>query len=79
MHPDILGQIDPSGRGQNGAAGKTRSKGRNRDFLSLGGWRRGGTACTSGSAVGFGRHFKNLHWEAEAIVAGPRIECGGVF
>ena len=54
MHPDILGQIDPAGRGQEGPAGEGRSKGCNCDFLALGGWRRGGTAGTSGSAVGFG-------------------------
>jgi len=52
MNPDILGQIDPAGRGQEGSAWKGRSEGRNRDFLTLGRWRRGGTAGTSGSAVG---------------------------
>jgi len=58
MNPDIVGHIvDPSGRRQQGAAWKRRSKGCNSDFLALGGWRRGGTACTSGSAVGFGGHL----------------------
>ena len=56
MNPDILGQIDPAGRGQEGSAGEGRLKWCNRDFLALGGWCRGGTACTSGSVVGFGRH-----------------------
>jgi len=44
VNPDILRQIDPSGRGQEGSAGEGRSEGRNRDFLTLGGWCRGGTA-----------------------------------
>ena len=57
MHPDILGQIDPPGRGQQGSAWKGRSKGCNRDFLALGRWRRRWTAGTSGFAVGFGGHF----------------------
>ncbi len=52
MNPDILGQIDPAGRGQEGSAWKGRSEGCNRDFLTLGRWRRGGTAGTSGSACG---------------------------
>ena len=56
MHPNILGQIDPSGTGQ-GGSGEGRSKGCNRNFLALGrGW-RGWTACTTGSAVGFCCHL----------------------
>ena len=65
MNPDILGQIDPAGRGQEGSAGESRSEGRNRDFLALGRWRRGGTAGTSGSAVGFGGH---LFWEEAKMI-----------
>ena len=58
MNPDIVGHlIDPSGRRQEGAAWKGRSEGCHRDFLALGGWRRGGTAGTSGSAVRFGGHL----------------------
>ena len=57
MHPDILGQIDPAGRRQEGSAGEGRRKGCNRNFLALGRWRSGGTAGTSGSAVGFCCHY----------------------
>ena len=58
VHPDIVGHlVDPSGRRQNGSAGEGRSEGCHRDLLALGGWRRGGTACTSGSAVCFGCHL----------------------
>ena len=58
MNPDIVGHfVDPSGRRQQGSAGESRSEGCNRDFLALGRWRRGGTAGTSRSAVGFGRHL----------------------
>ena len=50
VNPDIVGHlVDPAGRGQEGAAWKSRSEGCNRDFLALGRWRRGGTAGTSGS------------------------------
>jgi len=48
--------VDPAGRRQEGSAGKGRSEGRNREFLALGGRRRG-TAGTSGSAVRFGCHL----------------------
>ena len=58
VHPDIVGHlVDPAGRGQQGSAVEGRSKGCHRDFLALGGGRRGGTACTSGSAVRFGCHL----------------------
>ena len=58
MNPDIVVHlIDPSGRRQEGSTWKSRSKGGNRDFLALGRWRRGGTACTSGSAVRLGGHL----------------------
>jgi hypothetical protein len=58
MNPDIVGHfVDPAGRRQEGSAGECRSEGRNRDFLALGRWGRGGTAGTSGSAVGLGCHF----------------------
>ena len=53
VNPDILGQIDPVGRGQQGSAWKNRSEGCNREFLALGGWRRGRTVGASVSAVGF--------------------------
>jgi hypothetical protein len=57
VHPDIVGHlIHPAGRRQEGSAGECRSEGSNRDFLALGRWGRGGTAGTSGSAVGFGCH-----------------------
>jgi hypothetical protein len=42
MNPDIVGHlIDPAGRRQEGSAWKSRSEGRNRDFLALGRWRSG--------------------------------------
>jgi hypothetical protein len=41
MNPDIVGQIDPSGRRQEGSAGEGRSEGCNGDFLALGRRRRG--------------------------------------
>ena len=57
VNPDMVGHfVDPAGRRQEGSAGDGRSEGCNRDFLALGRWRRGGTAGTSGSAVGFGGH-----------------------
>jgi len=37
--------------GQEGSAGESRSEGCNRDFLALEGWRRGRTACTTGSLL----------------------------
>ena len=53
VNPDMVGHfVDPAGRRQEGSAGDGRSEGCNRDFLTLGRWRRGGTAGTSGSAVG---------------------------
>jgi hypothetical protein len=77
MNPDIVGHfVDPSGRRQEGSAGECRSEGCNRDFLALGRWRRGGTAGTSGSAVGICCHL-NLFFFLfgvmdENFVAGPR-------
>jgi hypothetical protein len=77
VHPDIVGHlVDPSGRRQQGAAGESRSEGGNRGFLALGRWRGGGTAGTSGSAVGFGGHFFLAKIRAEDFVAGPRIHFG---
>jgi len=60
VHPDIVGHfVDPSRRRQERSTGKRRSEGCNRGLPALGGWRRGGTAGTSGSTVGvgFGRHL----------------------
>ena len=72
--------VDPSGRRQEGSTGEGRSKGCHRDFLALGGWRRGGTACTSGSAVRFGCHFeegKNSKKSLEDILSlAPELKNG---
>jgi len=73
MNPDILGQIDPAGRRQEGAAWKGRSEGCNRDFLALGGWCRGGTAGTSGSA-GF-RHGDVM----KIVCLGPILPSNPLF
>ena len=64
--------VDPPGRRQQGSAGEGRSEGCHGDFLALGGWRRGGTACTSGSAVRFGCHLVKMAVWRTLIVAGPR-------
>ena len=55
--------VDPLGIRQKGSAGKGRLEGRNRDFLALGGWRRGGTSGSA--AVGFRHLYKRRTQESQ--------------